>query len=203
MLLLTVVITAAGGLLACGGQSPSSLRNWPGRDGPIVVLGDSLVAGTGAAKGEDFPSVMEALMGREVLNLGVPGATSGDLAPRVASALEPSPKLVILAIGGNDLLNQIPSEATVANINATVEALTAGGAMVAIVGYRFGPGKWDLRKQCRQIAEQSGAWYLDNPLKEIYSDSKYKSDRAHMNAAGYRIMAERIAEGVRPVLEDL
>jgi len=72
---------------------------------------------------------------------------------------------------------------------------------VAVVGYRFGPGRWDLRKQARRAAERSDAWYVDNPTRGLFSDRKYKSDQVHLNAAGYKILGERTAEAVRPLLE--
>ncbi|HBA08609.1 MAG TPA: arylesterase, partial [Methylotenera mobilis] len=44
----------------------------------VVVLGDSLTYGTGAADGEDYVSLLSADTGWKITNAGVPGNTSAD-----------------------------------------------------------------------------------------------------------------------------
>lgn len=187
--------------LGCA-QDPADLTNWPPREGPVVVLGDSLVAGTGAGVGEDFPSVMARELGVEVLNAGVPGDRSSEVADRAERVAASEPSIVVVAAGGNDLLAQIDPERTEANLEEAVRALQAGGAVVVLVGYRFGPGHWDQRGMVRGLARDTGSWFLEDPLEGLFDDRRYKSDRIHLNAAGYEILGERIADGIRPLLEE-
>lgn len=191
-----------GWLIFGGGRDPSRLRNWPGREGPVVVFGDSLVEGYGAGPGEDFPSVMRGLLGAEVVNAGRSGDTSRSLLERVEDARAFEARLVVVAVGGNDILGNEAHETIGGNLERLAAALQDDGALVALVGYRFGPAYRDLRGLVEEVADRTGAWYIENPVKGIWNDRRYKADPIHLNAAGYRIEGERVAEAIRPLLED-
>ena len=75
----------------------------------ILAFGDSLTYGTGAQKGEDYPSVLASLTGLEIINAGIPGEVSSDGLKRLPNLLdEHQPDLLILVHGGNDILKNSP-----------------------------------------------------------------------------------------------
>jgi lysophospholipase L1-like esterase len=39
-------------------------------------------------------------------------------------------------------------------------------------------------------------------MKGIFNDAKFRSDQIHPNSAGYRLIAERIAEKIQPLLDE-
>ena len=49
----------------------------------IICFGDSLTAGTGAPEGKDYPSQLSAMIGRPVINAGVPGDTTAGALERL------------------------------------------------------------------------------------------------------------------------
>ena len=76
------------------------------RDHHLVILGDSLSAGLGEAT--PWPTILERTTGVQVKNLACAGAGVRD-ALAMASQVTPEDHLVLLEIGGNDLLAGVPS----------------------------------------------------------------------------------------------
>ena len=59
-------------LATCGGTKQAALP--PGST--VLILGDSLSYGTGAARGEDYPGILATTTGWNIVNAGVPGDTT-------------------------------------------------------------------------------------------------------------------------------
>lgn len=88
-------VQAAAFLPPAAGPRPAAL--------PVFVLGDSLSAGL-APEGVTWPKLLAETTGREVRNLAHPGARLRD-GLRQAEQLPPGPSVVIVELGGNDLLS--------------------------------------------------------------------------------------------------
>jgi len=102
----------------------------------IVAFGDSLTAGTGAdAPVDAYPAVLGRLIGREVINSGVPGETSAEGLRRLPAVLaKHRPRLVLLCLGGNDTLQRVNPKQTADNLKAMVQMAKAHGAAVVLIG---------------------------------------------------------------------
>ncbi len=73
----------------------------------IVCFGDSLTYGTGASLGMDYPSQLSRLIGKPVINAGIPGDTTATALSRLdRDVLGRSPRIVLITLGGNDLKNR-------------------------------------------------------------------------------------------------
>ena len=75
----------------------------------ITALGDSLTAGYGLQKGQEYPAVLERIMKQfdypvKIINGGVSGDTMYAGSERLEFHLEDKPHLVLIALGGNDAL---------------------------------------------------------------------------------------------------
>lgn len=97
-LLLAIIVGI--GLTACSTHLKlPALSN----DAVIVAFGDSLTFGTGSEPAESYPAVLEKMIGRRVVNSGVPGEVTGDGLLRLPEVLEwEKPALLLLCHGGND-----------------------------------------------------------------------------------------------------
>lgn len=190
-------------LFACGGEKFDNIRNIRSSGESIICLGDSLTEGVGAGGGEDYPSALSRQLGYPVTNAGLRGDTTGAALERLAGeVLNKDPRLVILLLGGNDFLRQRPRLETRQNLQEIVRRVQAHGAMVAIAGIKLGVFGDDYGEIFEQTAEQFGALYIPQVLKGILTDSSLRSDPIHPNAAGYRLIAERIAEKIKPLLRE-
>lgn len=194
--LLLLVFLAAG----CDSPPPMS-RLAP--DAVILAFGDSLTRGTGARDNQAYPIILQELLGREVVNAGIPGEISADGLKRLPGVLEEyQPDLVILCHGGNDFLRRMDNDRIATNLRAMVNLIRQSGAGVLLVGVpQFG---FVLEPPAfyREIATEYKIPYEEEIISDLLSDRSLKSDNIHPNAAGYRLMAEAIhtliqdAEGV-------
>ena len=189
-------------LSSCGGESYDKIRNLGSAGQTIVCFGDSLTEGVGAGQGEDYPSVLSRLIAAPVVNAGHRGDTTAAALERLASdVLDKNPRLVIVLLGGNDFLRQVPIGDTQKNLQAIVQRIQERGAMVVITGMKLGLFTDEYGAMMENIAEKFGALLVPQVAKGILTDSKLKSDPIHPNGAGYRLIAERVAVKVKPLLE--
>ena len=164
----------------------------------ILAFGDSLTAGTGAEDGADYPAVLAKLTGCRVVGAGVPGEETPAARLRLPGVLEKEkPDLVILCIGGNDLLRKQPDAVIRENIDAMITTIRAAGADVVLIGVPR-PGLWMTAAPLyRDLARAHGIPYETESLADILSDKKLKSDPIHPNAEGYRKLAGAAAALIR------
>jgi acyl-CoA thioesterase I len=200
---LIAVFLFAGFLTACGGENFAQIRNIRSAGETIICFGDSLTEGVGAGEGEDYPSALSRQLVSPVVNAGRRGDTTADALQRLSGAvLSKNPRLVILLLGGNDLLRQRPRQETRKNLEEIVRRVQARGAIVAIVGIKLGLFTDEYAAVFEETARQFGALYIPGVMKGVLSDSKFRSDPIHPNGAGYRLVAERIAEKIKPLLRE-
>lgn len=202
--LLWVAVLIASVFYGCQrGGDFNAIRNLQSRGEAIICFGDSLTEGVGAGSGEDYPSVLARQLPRPVVNAGRRGDTSADGLSRLDRAvLERNPRLVIVLFGGNDFLRQVSVSETRKNLAAIVQRIQERGAMVVLVGMRLGLFTDEYGPIYDEIAKQHGALYIPEVLKGILSDPRLQSDSIHPNGVGYQLMAERILERVKPLLEE-
>lgn len=168
------------------------------RDGPIVAFGDSLVYGTGSSGG-GFVKMLEQKLGRPIENLGVPGDTTADGLARIDEVLAFEPSVVILLLGGNDFLRQVPQDTTFANLETIITRLQAEGAAVLLAGVRGGLVRDHVAARFEELADRLETAYVHDVLDDTLGVPDYMADHVHPNDAGYGVIARR----VYPVLADM
>jgi acyl-CoA thioesterase-1 len=164
----------------------------------VLAFGDSLTFGTGAPRGESYPEVLSALIGHDVVSAGVPGERTADGLLRFADALETHrPRIVLLCMGGNDMLRQVDPGDIEANLRQMIDAARERGIGVLLIGVPkpalFGGNAGFYQR----IAQDYDLPYEGEVLNDILRDNEYKSDLIHPNAKGYRIFAQALADLLR------
>jgi len=189
--------------LGCGTDNLDQIRNIRSAGEAVICFGDSLTEGVGAGSGEDYPAVLSRRLAMPVVNAGVRGDTTAQALERISDAvLSKNPRLVVILLGGNDFLRRVPLQDTRKNLEEIVRKVQAHGAMVVIAGIRLGLFTDEYAAVFEETAQQFGAFYIPGVMKGILSDSALRSDPIHPNGAGYRLIAERIAEKITRVLRE-
>jgi lysophospholipase L1-like esterase len=179
-------------LAGCGGARPA-LPRLAATD-VVVAFGDSLTDGTGAAEHESYPAVLAALIGRTVVRAGVPGETTAQALARLPGVLdEHRPRLVIVCLGGNDMLRKLPAAQTQANLRALLGLLRERGVAAVLVGVPQPALIASAPAFYEQIAREFGVPYEGEVVTAVLYQPALKSDPIHPNAAGYRRIAEALA----------
>jgi lysophospholipase L1-like esterase len=187
------VLAALAALAACGTDVPQLPA--VAQDDVIVAFGDSLTYGTGAAPGEGYPEILSGLIGRTVIASGVPGEQSTGGLARLDPVLEEHrPKILLLCLGGNDMLRRVDASETESNLRRMVDIARSRGVAVVLIAVPkpalFGGSAGFYER----IAEDLDLPLENEVLNNILRDNSLKSDPIHPNALGYRRMAEAIAE---------
>lgn len=200
---VAVSIAALVNANACDRGSFEQIRNIHSPAEAIVCFGDSLTEGVGAVAGEDYPAVLSRELGRPVVNAGLRGDTTATALERLSEAvLSRNPRVVIVLLGGNDFLRRMPLQETRRNLEAIVRRIQESGAMVVIAGIRLGFFTDEYAAIFAETSERLGALYVPTVMKGMLSDSSLRSDPIHPNSAGYRLIAERIAAKLKPLLQE-
>lgn len=189
---LLLAITAGALLTACSSDAKSSRL---AGDAVILAFGDSLTFGTGASPAESYPAVLESLVGRRVVNSGVPGEVTADGLSRLPEVLEKEkPALMILCHGGNDLLRRLDQRQTAKNLRKMIRLAQKRGVSVVVIavpslGLSLSPPAF-----YRETAAEMKVPIEEKVLATVLSDGSLKADYIHPNAAGYRRLAESVAD---------
>lgn len=111
----------------------------------VLVVGDSLSAEYGLARGSGWVALLEQRLQRQqpgarVVNASVSGDTTAGGRSRLPALLERHrPDIVILELGGNDALRGLPLTTTRDNLRAMIRASRDAGARVLLLGMDMPP----------------------------------------------------------------
>lgn len=117
----------------------------PTRPALILVLGDSLSAEYGLARGTGWVALLEKQLAQEklsatIVNASVSGETTAGGRARLAILLaQHKPTHVVIELGGNDALRGLPLKNTEENLSAMTQAAQKAGAKVLLVGMQVPP----------------------------------------------------------------
>ena len=194
------LMSAAVATSSCSREQP---KEYLPADSTVVALGDSLTYGYGATPQTSYPAILGELTGWQVINAGVNGDTSADVLARSAAIIAQNPDLVLLGVGGNDVLSRTEPLTTKANISATIATIKAANIPVVLIAEpHFSSsalfGRASDNPIYKEIATSEEIPLYSKGWSEVLSDDSLKSDQIHANAAGYR----HFAQGLYGYLQD-
>jgi acyl-CoA thioesterase I len=177
----------------------------------VVAFGDSLYAGYRLAPNEGLAPQLQAALKADginarVHNAGVSGDTTAAGKTRlnfVLDNLERKPDLVVLGLGGNDMLRGIKPEETRANLVAMMDELKSRDVPVILTGMLAAPNLGAEYGNAFNAIFPTLAKQYDTALYPFFLDgvvadaSLMLPDNIHPNARG----VARVVEGLSPLVE--
>ncbi|MFP4155164.1 MAG: GDSL-type esterase/lipase family protein [Halothiobacillaceae bacterium] len=187
----TLIVLGVMLLAAC---SSPELEPLP-PDGVILAFGDSLTEGVGAGPDGDYPTQLAELTGRTVINAGVSGQTLGEGLARLPETLDRTrPDIMILLMGGNDILrNASPREAR-DNLEAMITMARDRGVDVVLLGVPEKSLFSSAAPFYEELAETHDLVFERGLVASLLRRPGYKADVVHLNDRGYAALAERVLE---------
>jgi acyl-CoA thioesterase-1 len=113
-----------------------------GPERSILAFGDSMLTGYGLGTSDSYPAKLEAALrsrgiNARISNAGVSGDTTADGLQRLAFTLgsqERAPDLVLISLGGNDMLRGLPPEQTRSNLDTILNEFGKRKIKVVLLG---------------------------------------------------------------------
>ncbi|MFI4964373.1 MAG: arylesterase [Caulobacterales bacterium] len=173
--------------------------------GPVVtILGDSITAGYGLAQQASLPTQLHLALARlhvpnMVRGAGVSGDTTGDGAARVDFSIRPDTQVVVVALGGNDLLQGVAPKTTRANLARILTRLKQRRMSVVLAGLHAPPeiGAGYAREfdtVFPSLAKEYGVTLYPDLLAGVSRNRALnQADAIHPNAQGVLVIAKRLA----------
>lgn len=209
----------ASGLLYCLmlALSLTALANDKETEKTIVALGDSLTAGYMLEPGAGFPEQLEIWMrdqGQNVrlINAGVSGDTSQGGLSRLDWALSDAPNnkpdLVIVELGGNDMLRGIDPARTRQNLATIIETLQSRDIDVLLAGL-ISPTNMgrefedEFNRIYPDLAKQYNIPLYPFFLEGVADDpSLMRVNDIHPNEEGIKVLVQNIGPHVIKALDE-
>lgn len=182
----------------------------------VVAFGDSLYAGYNLDSGQGFAPVLEKALVADgvkarVVNAGVSGDTSTDGLARLGFTLDGLPRkpdLVLVGLGGNDMLRGLGPERTRANLDAILTELDKRGIPAMLTGILASPNMGpDYAAAFNPIyADLAKAHHA--PLYPFFLDGvighreRLLADGIHPNPDGVRIVVGKVSPMVAAALRE-
>lgn len=178
----------------------------PGPERLVLAFGDSLYAGYGLADGQSLPSLLQGDLREQginatVVNAGVSGDTTAAGRRRFAFALdslERAPDLILLGLGGNDVLRQIAPAETRANMEAMLDEAKRRGIPVVLTGMQAPPNLGPdyataFNRIWPDLAQDYGSELDPFILQNVIGQAGLmQTDFIHPNAEGVAVIADRL-----------
>ena len=188
-------LLAAVLLAGCGRSWPITNAQPSGTN--VIAFGDSLTQGYRLDPGQGWPEQLSAIIGRPILNRGVSGDTTADALARLErDVLAEDPRVVLVCLGGNDMLRRLPADQQFDNLRAIVRRIQEKGALVVLIGtegFKILANE-DYGARYEALARETGAAYVPDLMDGVLGDPALMLDQIHPNARGYEKIARRIAD---------
>jgi acyl-CoA thioesterase-1 len=189
--------------------APTNNSTTPAEPFTIVVLGDSL--SVSPSLDESFPAVLQSKVaaiapGSTVINAGVAGDTTLRGLRRFDAAIQSHPDVLVLELGANDGLTNVPIDMLEQNLSDMIERARAQGIQVLLCGMETPPlHGFDYSVAFHDVFTRLAQKY-SLPLVPFLLDGVVLdpdlnlADGIHPNAEGARRIADTVWRYLQPML---
>ncbi|MBK7616411.1 MAG: arylesterase [Vitreoscilla sp.] len=181
----------------------------------LLVVGDSLSAEYGLAKGSGWVALLERRVAEEhlpvrVQNASISGDTTAGGRSRLPALLtQHKPAVVVIELGGNDALRGLPITATRDNLNTMTTAAQQAGAKVLLVGMQVPPNygrqyTQDFSQVFSDVAQARKVALVPFLLKGVADGpdaaTLFQPDRIHPLAQAHPRLLTNVWPALKPLI---
>ncbi len=181
----------------------------------LLVLGDSLSAEYGLARGSGWVALLDKQLANDklvakVVNASISGDTTSGGRSRLPVLLKQhGPTHVVIELGGNDALRGLPLAMTRDNLLAMARDAKAAGAKVMVVGMQLPPNYGarygqDFSALFASVAQAEGAALVPFLLAGVadgpHAERLFQPDRIHPKAEAHPRMLANVWVVMKPWL---
>ncbi|TSE21638.1 Esterase TesA [Tepidimonas alkaliphilus] len=182
----------------------------------ILVVGDSLSAEYGLARGSGWVALLEQRLAQQgvrarVVNASVSGDTTAGGRSRLPALLQQHrPAVVVIELGGNDALRGLPLTGTRDNLRAMIRASREAGARVLLLGMDMPPNygerfRADFRAVYADLAREERValvpFFLAGVADGPQAAELFQADRIHPNERAQPLMLDNVWPALRRLLD--
>lgn len=204
-------LALAGAVLS----APLAAQTASGARRKLLVVGDSLSAEYGLARGAGWVSLLEKRLAEQkpevqVINASISGDTTAGGRSRLPALLKQHrPDVVIVELGGNDALRGLPLGNTEDNLTAMAQAVQAAGAKPLLVGIQVPPNYGtDYMQRFSAVFEKVGAatrspvvpFFLRGVADGPDAADMFQADRIHPLAKAHPRMLDNVWPDIKKLL---
>lgn len=158
----------------------------------LYVVGDSITAGIGREQRRTWPEILQQQHGVEVVDFSQAGAGAADELRRIRNVPLLS-GLVLLEIGGNDVLGHVSPQQFGRDLDALVEHVSGSGRVIAMLELPLFPFDNAYGVEQRSVARRHGVILIPRRyFVTVLSAPGATIDGIHLSASGQQRMAEMI-----------
>jgi lysophospholipase L1-like esterase len=167
----------------------------------IYVIGDSVSAGLGGKRFLTWPELLGQAHGVTVKNLAEAGATVGTALKQIKN-VEEANAIVIIEIGGNDILSVTPTPAAQfeASLGKMITDVSGAGRQVAMFELPLLPLQNEYGRIQRRIARTHNVTLIPKRyFVGVLCSTENTSDLIHLSKKGHEVMAAMVWSIISPL----
>lgn len=167
---------------------------------PLYVIGDSLTAGDSRGEKQSWPDLLPESV--EVHNFARVGATTASACDRQCGGLPRDGGLVLVAIGGNDLLGDTPAAQFERDLEQLLKRVAAPGRTVVMFELPLPPLSNEYGRIQRRLAARYDVRLIPKRiLMSILAADGTTLDSIHLSPAGHERMAAAVWNLIAPAYQ--
>ena len=218
-LVLGVLITGLwcvfGALMASANANLPSVGQGAQSAPTVLVVGDSLSAEYGLARGTGWVQLMSQQATQEkisinLVNASISGDTTSGGVSRLAALLQQHrPQVLLIELGGNDALRGLSLTMTENNLRRMALAGKNAGAKVMLVAIQVPPNYGEKYRQQMdaiylKVAKETGSQLNQQFLKGVADDADplkfFQTDKIHPNEAAQMLIMKNVWPQLKKML---
>lgn len=159
----------------------------------LAVIGDSVTAGMGGEdRFETWPAIIARKHQLQVQDLSHVGETAGSALKRIRN-LEIQAPVVMVEIGGNDILGSTSSQQFATDLDALLNRLSAPGRQIVMFELPLPPLYHEFGRVQRTLAQKYRVHLIPRRIfLSLLADQGATLDSIHLSQAGHQQMAESV-----------